>query len=75
MKKNTAILDRFLRLVAAVILIVYSFKTTLATPWNYVLLLIAVVLLLTALTGFCPFYRLLGIDTRQFKESDFAAKK
>ena len=70
MKKNEALLDRFLRLLAAIVLIVLFFKLDVASPWNYIMLAVAVVFIGTAVFGVCPIYSLLGIDTRQFKESD-----
>ena len=70
MKKNEALLDRFLRLLAAIVLIVLFFKLDVASPWNYIILAVAIVFIGTAVFGVCPIYTLFGIDTRQFKESD-----
>jgi hypothetical protein len=73
MKKNEALLDRFLRLLAAIVLIVLFFKLDVASPWNYIMLAVAIVFIATAVFGVCPIYTLFGIDTRQFKESDTKA--
>lgn len=73
MKKNEALLDRFLRLLAAIVLIVLFFKLDVASPWNYIMLAVAIVFIGTAVFGVCPIYTLFGIDTRQFKESDTKA--
>lgn len=55
---NIGTLDRALRAIAGVILIALVFVGP-QTPWGW----IGVVPLLTALVGFCPAYRLLGLRT------------
>lgn len=67
MKKNMAVGDRFLRLVAAVVLLVLYFTSNIAAPFHYLLLLFAGIFGVTAILGSCPLYTLFRIDTRQFK--------
>ncbi|MEQ9490564.1 MAG: DUF2892 domain-containing protein [Alphaproteobacteria bacterium] len=58
MKTNIGTIDRILRLVAGAILISLVFVGP-QTQWGY----IGIIPILTALVGFCPAYRLLGIRT------------
>ncbi|MER3464924.1 MAG: DUF2892 domain-containing protein [Chitinophagaceae bacterium] len=70
MKKNMAIFDRFLRMLVSIILVVLYFKLDIASPWNYIMLAVAGIFIISSFFGVCPLYSLLGIDTRQFKEND-----
>jgi len=64
MSKNIGTLDRVLRVIVGLALIAYALKLGLPeTGWNRVGW-IGVVPLLTAVVGFCPLYRLLGLNTR-----------
>ncbi len=58
MGKNIGTLDRILRLIVGVGLIALVFVGP-QTPWGY----IGIIPILTALIGFCPAYRLLGLKT------------
>lgn len=60
MNTNIGSIDRMLRIVAGLGLISLAFWGP-ETPWGYV----GAVPLLTALVGFCPAYRLLGICTKR----------
>jgi membrane protein YdbS with pleckstrin-like domain len=74
MKKNMAVLDRFLRLAIAIVLLVLLFTVGFASPWNYVFTVLAILFAFTAIAGICPIYTLLHIDTRQFKETPVSYK-
>jgi hypothetical protein len=74
MKKNMAVLDRVLRLVLGVVLLVLLLTTGFASPWNYIVFLLIIVFTLTAISGTCPAYTLLHIDTRQFKDGPSSYK-
>lgn len=63
-------LDRFLRVLVAIVLVILIIKWDIASPWNYIMLAAACLFIFTAFFGVCPIYALFGIDTRQFKESD-----
>jgi hypothetical protein len=58
MEKNVGSIDRIARIVLGLVLIALVFVGP-QTPWGW----IGVVPLLTALVGWCPAYRLLGIRT------------
>jgi hypothetical protein len=64
MTKNVGALDRALRVAIGLVLIAYALKLGLPdTGWNWTGW-IGVVPLLTATVGFCPLYRLLGLNSR-----------
>ncbi|HEY6096218.1 MAG TPA: DUF2892 domain-containing protein [Gallionellaceae bacterium] len=58
MKINVGNIDRILRIIAGVALIVLAYTGTVGV-WGY----IGVVPLLTGLFKFCPLYTLLGVNT------------
>ena len=58
MMTNEASLDRIFRVVLGVVLLALVFVGP-RTPWG----LLGLVPLATGLAGFCPLYRLVGIDT------------
>ncbi len=63
MQRNEGTADRAIRLAAAVIAAVVALAAGGGTALGVVLLVIAAVLLVTAATGFCPLYRVLGVNT------------
>jgi hypothetical protein len=67
MKKNMAVLDRFIRLVLGVVMVILFFTEDYSLGANTALLAVALVFIVTALSGRCPLYTLLKLDTRQFK--------
>lgn len=56
MKKNMGTLDRILRAVAALVLIVLNLTGVLSGTLGVITLILAIVFLLTALVSFCPLY-------------------
>jgi hypothetical protein len=63
MKNNLGTVDRVIRLlISAVIIILYA-TNTIYGIWGIVLLIIAGLLLVTAVIGFCPGYEPLRINT------------
>ncbi len=56
---NEGTLDHAVRVVAGLVLLSLAFVGP-ATPWGWV----GVLPLLTGIVGFCPLYRLVGLDTR-----------
>lgn len=63
MTVNESTADRVIRFILALVLFYFGFQA--ASPWNWVLIVVGVVLLFTALTGFCALYKLLGISTKR----------
>lgn len=65
METNVGWLDRLLRLLVASVLFYLGLFLYSGSPLGMGLVVAGVVLLLTALVGFCGLYRLLGIHTNQ----------
>lgn len=57
---NVGTADRVIRLVLGVMAL--GLYGALESPWKY-LTLFGLILIATAVTGFCPLYRLLGLST------------
>lgn len=58
MARNEGTIDRALRVIAGILLIVMALRG-MYTPWTW----IGIVPLLTGLVGMCPLYSVLGINT------------
>jgi hypothetical protein len=69
MKTNIGNTDKIVRLVVALILGGLYFAEIVTGTLGIVLLVIAAIMVLTALSGFCPLYALLGMNTCEQKES------
>ena len=63
MKTNMGIIDRVVRIVIALVVIVLYFIGVISGTLAIVLLVLAGVFILTSLVGFCPLYWPLGIHT------------
>ncbi len=62
MKRNEGNLDRVLRVVLGLVLLSLVFIGP-QTPWGWV----GIIPLATGLVGFCPIYRILGLNTCPLK--------
>ena len=62
MSRNEGIIDRALRIILGLGLLALVFVGP-QTPWGW----IGLVPLVTGLVGFCPLYRLIGINTCAMK--------
>ena len=69
MKKNINTTDRIARLILALIIGVLYFTYQIQGTAAIVLGITALIIAATALVGFCPLYRLLGISTRKTAQS------
>ncbi len=70
MKKRVGVVDQGIRIIAAIAAVVVSLVIGTSTAWGIVLLVLAMLLLITGLSGFCPVYSALKIDTvSETKES------
>jgi hypothetical protein len=63
MKRNEGTLDRVLRAVAAAGALIVAAIVGFGTIAGIVLVVVAVILAVTAIAGFCPLYRLFGLST------------
>jgi uncharacterized membrane protein len=65
MKQNMSSTDRIIRAIAAVVLAVLVFLNVLTGTAAVVLGIVAGILLVTALIGFCPLYALFKLSTNK----------
>jgi len=70
MKKNMGSYDKLIRLVVAIVLIVLYYKEVLTGTLGIIALVLALVLTVTSLIGFCPLYTLFGINTCKKEEKE-----
>lgn len=68
MKKNVGVFDKIFRIVVAVIIGMLYYFGVISGTLGLVLMIVAIVLLLTALINFCGIYALFGINTCSKKE-------
>ncbi len=62
MIKNESTMDRAIRAIVGVVIlyVAYAILTGLVAFLGYI---VGIVLLFTAITGYCPLYKILGIST------------
>jgi hypothetical protein len=65
MSTNESGLDRIIRTVAGIALIVLFIANVVSGSLGIIALVVGIVLLLTGLVGFCPLYSLLKIRTNK----------
>jgi uncharacterized membrane protein HdeD (DUF308 family) len=63
MKTNEGTADRIVRVILGIVLIIIGWPVLGNNALGIILDVIGVILLVTAITGFCAIYRLLGIST------------
>ncbi len=62
MQVNEGVLDRIVRLAIVIVIIVLFFLNMLPGYWA-LLLIVSGAFLMSAITGYCPLYTVLGIKT------------
>jgi hypothetical protein len=65
MKMNESGLDRVIRLVAGLVLLLLYFVGVVSGTLGIVVLVLGAILLLTGLIGFCPLYALFKFSTKK----------
>ena len=63
MKCNVGTLDRIIRAILGIILLVLPFLVALGAAIKWLLIIVGIILLFTAAVGFCPLYLPFGINT------------
>jgi Flp pilus assembly protein TadB len=63
MKKNESGLDRIIRVIAGIALLVLFFANVVTGTLGIIAVIIGAILLITGIVGFCPLYALLKIKT------------
>jgi len=63
MKKNMGLIDKVIRILIAVVVIVLYFTHVISGLLGIILLILAGVFILTSFLGFCPLYLPFGLNT------------
>ena len=63
MIKNVGQTDKIVRIVLAIILLALDFFEVITGSFSWLLDVVAIVLIVTAIIGFCPLYKVLGKNT------------
>lgn len=67
MVKNVGQTDKIIRIIVGVILIALDLFEVVTGSFSWILSLVAVVLIVTAVINFCPIYKVLGKSTCEVK--------
>jgi hypothetical protein len=65
MKKNMGTIDKVIRILVAVVVVVLFLTHVIAGTLAYVLLALAAVFVVTSILGLCPLYLPFGISTKK----------
>jgi hypothetical protein len=69
MKKNMGTVDKVIRILVAVIILVLYFTHVVSGTLAVILLILAGVFIVTSLLGFCPLYLPFGLSTKKKEEA------
>lgn len=64
MKKNLGLIDKFIRMVSAIGIILLYTGHYISGLWAIVFLVVSGIFMMTSLVSFCPIYFLAGISTQ-----------
>jgi len=67
MKKNVGSIDKIIRIVIAIVAAYAAYTGMVANPWNYVLYVVAAIMVGTSLMGSCPLFSVFGINSCKVK--------
>ncbi len=65
MKKNVGTIDKVIRILIAVVVVVLYFTNVISGTLAVILLALSAVFVLTSLLSFCPIWLALGLNTRK----------
>jgi len=65
MNKNMGTIDKVIRILVAVVVVVLYFTNAILGLLGIILLILAAVFVLTSLLGFCPLYLPFGLSTKK----------
>lgn len=68
MEKTIGNLDRIIRIIIGIVLILFPFLFSIGTVFKVVLIIIGIILILTGITRICFLYSILGINTYKAKD-------
>jgi hypothetical protein len=65
MKKNMGTIDKVIRILVALVVVILFFTNIISGTLAYILLALSAVFVLTSILGFCPLYLPLGLSTKK----------
>ncbi|MBI5008471.1 MAG: DUF2892 domain-containing protein [Bacteroidia bacterium] len=65
MKKNMGTIDRVIRILVAVVVVVLWFTNVISGTLAIILLALSAIFIVTSFLSFCPLYLPLGLSTRK----------
>jgi hypothetical protein len=65
MKKNMGTVDKVIRILVAVVVVILYFTNVISGTLAIILLALSAVFVITSLLGFCPLYLPLNLSTRK----------
>lgn len=65
MKKNMGTIDRVIRILVAVVVVVLYFTHVISGTLAIILLALSAIFVVTSILGFCPLYFPFGLSTRK----------
>jgi len=69
MKKNVGNTDRFVRVMFGIILLILFMSNAIKdSMWNWIILGVSSILIVTAFATFCPLYAIIGKNTCEVKK-------
>jgi hypothetical protein len=68
MKKNMGGIDKVIRILIALVIVILAFTKVISGTLAIVLLILSGIFILTSLISFCPLYLPFGINTGKTKE-------
>ena len=70
MKKNVGTIDKAIRIIAALLIVVLYFGSIISGTWAIILIVLAGILVATSFISFCPLYFLFKISTHKNEQKD-----
>lgn len=67
MKKNMGLVDRIVRVLIVILILELDYENIISETLSNMLLILVSILMFTAITGFCPLYKLIGVSTCKYK--------
>jgi len=65
MKRNLGKIDRLIRMTLAALLVLLCLSNYILETWAVISIVVALILFLTALYGYCPLYSFFNISTNK----------
>jgi hypothetical protein len=68
MKKNMGTIDKVIRILIAVVIVILFFTHVISGTLGIILMVLAAIFVLTSFISFCPLYLPFGLSTNKKKE-------